>query len=165
MIRGFFRAESRYPLPIVEVHLSLPTLGLTTRQLEFVVDTGASTSCLHPIDAVAMGLALDDLDDPTRWDRAEFRGGVGGASRYFIVPASCQFEDDSGPRRSIEGEMRIAQFTSANAELPSLLAGMFCGTSGSSPTGTRRPLNSSSCHISRSYQPTSQYWPNLRPTE
>jgi hypothetical protein len=106
---------------MVGVRVSLPTLNLGPRVINFVIDTGASTTCLHPLDAVLIGIAVDRLERATGWARSETRTGIGGNVRYSVVPAVYGFEDEDGSALVFEQDIRVAQFSSATAELPSLL--------------------------------------------
>ena len=47
--------------------------------------------------------------------------GVGGSAIYFVVPAFYAFLQDDDEWRLISGEIRIAQLTTGNERLPSLL--------------------------------------------
>lgn len=86
-----------------------------------MIDTGATVSCLHPFDAARFRILPDELDDPALWAKSESHGGVGGTGRYYVVRAFYGFTHEDGNVQSIEGQIRLAQFTRANAELPSLL--------------------------------------------
>jgi hypothetical protein len=121
VISGFFDPESDTPYPVVWVTLELPSRGVAGQRVPFLIDTGATTSCLHPFDAARFLIRPDELDDANRWQRSESHGGVGGHGRYYVVDAVYTFAHEDGTTQSIDGEVRIAQFTNANAELPSLL--------------------------------------------
>jgi hypothetical protein len=47
--------------------------------------------------------------------------GVGGRTVCYVVPASFAFRHDDGHRQTLQGNLRIAQLTSDNRTLPSLL--------------------------------------------
>jgi hypothetical protein len=121
VIVGYFDPARRQPVPVMSVLLQLPRRASAAEQIDFVIDTGATTSCLHPFDAARFLIRPDELDDANRWQRSESHGGVGGHGRYDVVDAVYTFAHEDGTTQSIDGEVRIAQFTNANAELPSLL--------------------------------------------
>jgi hypothetical protein len=73
------------------------------------------------MDAARFRIRPDELDDANRFPRFENYGGIGGRGRYYILRAIYSFTHDDGSTQSIEQEVRIAQFTNANAGLPSLL--------------------------------------------
>jgi hypothetical protein len=121
VIFGFFDPESETPYPAVWVTVELRSGGIAGQRVPFLIDTGAATSCVYPFDAARFLIRPDELDDVSRWPRVESHGGVGGRGRYYVVQAAYTFAHEDGTTQSIDGEIRIAQFTSANAELPSLL--------------------------------------------
>lgn len=124
MISGYFGAAERLPMPLVFVGLRIRTggLGELVGGLPFVLDTGSTTSCLHPVDAInALGIPLADLERPAAWPRAERNQGVGGAGIYYPVPADYFFKRDGRPYLVIRGVVRIAQPTPNNQDLPSIL--------------------------------------------
>ena len=79
MIRGFFDDErGRYPFVTLALRIGEVDLNRWF-PLEFVIDTGAEQTCLHPRDAVReMGIPEDRLGNPAHWPTAISGGGVGG---------------------------------------------------------------------------------------
>lgn len=68
MIAGFFDPVSAWPLPKVEVTLLIPEISTRWVPIEFVLDTGSATTCLHPRDAMGpFGIDAGHLLRPDRW--------------------------------------------------------------------------------------------------
>jgi hypothetical protein len=100
----------------------LPKIHEKWVSIDFPLDTGASTTSPHPLDAVVrIGISPTHLIDATNWTRPEPHGGVGGSAIYFVVPAFYAFLQDDGQWHPLSGEIRIAQLTAGNTTLPSLL--------------------------------------------
>ena len=99
----------------------LPSIAPKWTSVGFLLDTGAATTCVHPLDALArVDIPLGDLIDPTKWGHPENYGGVGGGARYFVVPAYYALLQDDGQWLQIPGDIRIAEATLGNLKLPSL---------------------------------------------
>ena len=77
MIAGGFDARGR---PILRTRLLVPRFGIDDA-VNFLVDTGAAGTSLHPFDAGLVGLPFDELREP--FDLV----GVGGRSAYYREPA------------------------------------------------------------------------------
>lgn len=73
--------------PYVEGRLSIPTLGIVTN-ISFLVDTGADTTCLMPMDALKASLDYSALTNATT------SVGVGGAANNFTEPAFVVFNNE-----------------------------------------------------------------------
>ena len=110
MIVGRFDSLGR---PYLNSRLIIPRFHLNQR-LEFLLDTGADTTCLHPSDARNAGIPFDQLGD-TRLSR-----GIGGQSTYFREPAVLAFQDGELVRVYQVG-LLIAAPNDSNDVLPSLL--------------------------------------------
>lgn len=122
MIRGFFNPASGLPVPWVRVLLSLPGLSQSWTPVDFLIDTGCTLTTLHPHDAsYRMGIDESRLRRPELWPRTRQMIGIGGSTNDFPIPARYSFADESGEREVIEGEILLAQLTSATLRLPSLL--------------------------------------------
>ena len=90
--------------------------------VDFVLDTGASVTCLHPSDAIQeVGIDPVVLTDPTRWANVTAFGGIGGATSYFTTPAEYALVHSDGQITLIDGTINVAQWTPANQSLPSVL--------------------------------------------
>lgn len=83
MIVGEFDPSGR---PTVEGHLTLPRLGIF-KTIVFLVDTGANTTCIHPIDSLPARIPFHRLEDLV------MSAGVGGTATYFREQASLEFVD------------------------------------------------------------------------
>jgi hypothetical protein len=121
VIRGYFNLGSGWPVPWVQVNLFLPGHSQDWQPVEFLLDTGAAMTCLHPRDAMLVGVEPVRLTSAASWPRLEQSFGVGGAAAIFVTPARYAFERDDLPPYIIEGEIRVAQLSLGNQRLPSLL--------------------------------------------
>ena len=110
MIVGRFDSLGR---PYLSSRLLIPRLQLNQR-IEFLLDTGADSTCLHPRDARNATIPFDQLGN-TRLSR-----GVGGQSTYFREPAVLTFQDGELVRIYQVG-LLIASPNDSNDALPSLL--------------------------------------------
>lgn len=122
MITGFF--DSAFPWPVPKVQAGLFIDGITTKLVSvgFLLDTGASSTCLHPLDAVtSVGISTARLALPGNWTRTESRSGVGGSATYYVVPVTYAFLHHDRRLQLLETEISIAQLTVTNRSLPSLL--------------------------------------------
>jgi hypothetical protein len=123
VIRGFFDLRLRSAIPKVVAGLILPHRGGAFAPVEFVVDTGASATCLHPTDATErMQFSREDLAGLPHVARADRSiSGITGAALYLVVPARYLFVHDDGSLQIIDGEIRIAQPIPGNEAIPSVL--------------------------------------------
>ena len=94
---------------IVPLGLKPPVSG----NVEFLVDTGAHRTCLHPRDAITLGIDL------TKLEYTEPSTGIGGAAYYSPQNAYLLFFH--GDLQVEQVEVLVAQPTQANMGLPSLL--------------------------------------------
>ena len=100
MILGEFLLDG---MPVVEGYVTLPRFNLT-RNVMFLVDTGAYATCIHPRDTERVSLPFDLLERPVASD------GVGGTATYFIEPAVLEFVDgDAREIRRYEIDVRVAK--------------------------------------------------------
>ena len=86
MICGYFDGFGR---PIVEAQVDIPSLNVSY-ETSFVLDTGATVTCLHLRDALGAEINFPELREKGTW---ESLGGVGGSWEYRRVPATLVFED------------------------------------------------------------------------
>ena len=122
MIPGFFDPKRVGPAPKVRANVLLPELANRWFKVDFLLDTGAGITCLHPNDAInRAGLTSTVLSDPAQWRRREPARGVGGQATYFVVPAIYAFVTDAGQMQLVRGQTRVAQFRPGDMNLPSLL--------------------------------------------
>ena len=102
--------------------LWLPDLQPRWTPIEFLIDTGASHTALHPLDAIRrVQIAAETLAKPSMWPVHETPSGIGGSALYFVVEAHYAFLKDYGDWHQLSAELRIAQATGSNLTLPSLL--------------------------------------------
>jgi predicted aspartyl protease len=122
VISGRFGLNFVLPMPVVRATLQLPGLTQDFVAVDFLVDTGATSSCLHPRDA-KIGLGIDPamLADSSRWPSRRRSNGIGGMATSYVWPAVFQFEHDDGSMQQVTHEIDIAQPSASNATLPSLL--------------------------------------------
>lgn len=114
MIKGFIDGR----LPRIAAVVAIPALGGTPVRVRFLLDTGAATSLISPVDSRAMGLnPIQLVDDP----RAEFAGGIGGTIRYVAVVALLDFVEDTARLNPYRTPIGIAESTAASEVLPSIL--------------------------------------------
>ena len=107
---------------MVRVAIFIPDIMNGWVAVDFLLDTGASTTSLHPLDAVSkVGIDPVRLAQPSRWSDFEDHGGIGGESRYFPLPARYAFLADDGSVKEYSEQIYIAQLTPVNQTLPSLL--------------------------------------------
>ena len=110
MIRSFFGPRNT---PYISCRVVIPRLGLD-RRIDFLLDTGADSTCLHPSDAQMLGIPFDMLRDES------ISSGIGGGASYYRESALLAFRD--GPITSgYNIRLLIARPTTSNARLPSLL--------------------------------------------
>ena len=112
MIIGYFGpAGALY----VSGDLQFPRLGVSGG-LDFLVDTGASRTVIHPSDI--QGLALP----PGLLAHRRPMHGVGGASGFFFEPAILYFwDDDQSTIYTHRLAIGIAEPNAVNRNYPSLL--------------------------------------------
>jgi hypothetical protein len=109
-------------MPVVRVSLRLPRIARDFVSIDFLVDTGATESYLHPLDAkVRVGIDHATLTDPPRWLNRQVTHGIGGRVTCYVEPAVYVFHHDDGHEQQITHEIHIAPPTATNAMLPSLL--------------------------------------------
>ena len=99
--------------PYVSGRVIIPRFGIE-RQIDFLLDTGADSTCLHPYDAQRIGVPFELLRDEA------YSGGVGGRASYYREQALLTFRDGS-VSRVYDIRLLIAKPTTSNLRLPSLL--------------------------------------------
>lgn len=122
MIKGYFDNPALRPIPRVRVAVYLKTISAEWATIPFLLDTGATATCVHPVDAVSqIGISPTQLVQPGYWPKAETVTGVGGNPIYFVCDAFYAFRQEDSTLHFIDGEIRVAQTTPSNGNLPSLL--------------------------------------------
>ena len=123
MIAGYFDPLSpQWPVPMVRVALYLPRINSQWVFVDFLLDTGASTTSLHPRDALTqVGISAGTLAQPDMWPQRTSHQGIGGSPVYYQEPVTYGLEHTDGTWQTIPGELAIAQLRPDNLPLPSLL--------------------------------------------
>ena len=110
MIRGQFDHRGR---PCVQGWLILPRLNIQG-EVEFLVDTGADSTIIHPSDGLKLGLPFGELHSEI------VSVGIGGDHPYFLEEAVILFKDDAR-LREYRCEILISKPSNNLNRLPSLL--------------------------------------------
>ena len=122
MIVGAFDPGYDTPVPLVRAAVFVSGITSDWVHVFFLLDTGASTTCLHPKDAIfRFGITPVRLALPQHWPAQESRYGVGGGATYYPVQASYAFQHLDDTWQRIDGEIRIAQLRADNQTIDSLL--------------------------------------------
>jgi len=121
VIPGFFDPERSRPAPMVRVDVLMSPATNSWLTVDFLLDTGAGRTCLHPRDSLRSGLSEATLAEPGNWPHHQRMSGVGGSTLYYVTRTVYSFATDSGESEVIEGQILIAQPRPDNAGLPSLL--------------------------------------------
>lgn len=100
--------------PYIEGRLILTSRGLTS-DVSFLVDTGADSSMLMPVDALRIGVDYGGLR------RAVESVGIGGSARTFVEEATLVFSEPGRFLYVYLIELRIAPPSPDIMDLPSLL--------------------------------------------
>lgn len=111
MIEGTY--DQHYGRPYVQGRLSFPRLGIDG-YIDFLVDTGADVTTLHPRDGLSMKVPFDQLNpgQPSQ--------GIGGFADTFEEPAVIMFADGRYVRL-YTASLSVAKPTEYNMTVPSLL--------------------------------------------
>ena len=110
MIQGRFDQQRR---PYVPGWLILPRLGVQG-DVEFLVDTGADSTIIHPSDGQKLGIPFGELQSEI------VSVGIGGNHPYFLEDAVILFEDNTS-LREYRCEVLIGKPSASLNRLPSLL--------------------------------------------
>ena len=109
-------------MPMVQVSLHLPGITADFVTLAFLIDSGATHSCVHPDDAkVRLGIGDAMLSSSLLWPGIRGTRGVGGTATSYTHPAIYGFRHDDGRLQQIHADVQVAAPTPSNATLPSLL--------------------------------------------
>lgn len=112
MIHGYF---DQYGRPYVEGRLTIERLGIHGR-VQFLVDTGADSTALHPHDGEVLRCRYDLLVSPRSM------GGVGGEQDYYPEDgATIIFYGEDIVYTFTDIRVNIAKPAPSNRNLPSLL--------------------------------------------
>ena len=110
MIHGYFEADGT---PYVAVRLVLPRLGIRS-DVAVLVDTGATSTILHPSDVGDMQFPFDQLCS------AVIVTSVSGRQTYYAEPAVVSFYDGEA-RQDFRIDLYVAKPHPVVDELDSLL--------------------------------------------
>ena len=116
MIRGYVSAGS----PFVPLRVSFERLRTRDPRydLQFLIDTGAAVSVIHPVDATAIAI---DFEGSFAGAPVETNLGIGGTARYQREMSSLEFTQADGTWSRYRFALRIALPSASNAVLPSIL--------------------------------------------
>ena len=90
MIIGRF---DEYGRPFIRGRLFIPRLNVDS-EIDFLLDTGADATCLHPVDLERIGIEADFVPAGSVIEPS----GIGGRGRYFEETAVLFFEDETALR-------------------------------------------------------------------
>jgi hypothetical protein len=122
VIRGEFDPSAPYPKPWVRVLVYLEGHSPIWTEVRFLIDTGAGMTCLHPRDALSVGVPRRSLLRRQAWSNPPIHmSGVGGTMEYFETPYSYAFQTMNGDLHIIDRNILVARATLANTGLPALL--------------------------------------------
>lgn len=123
MIHGYFDVlRFERPVPRVPIDTMLPRISPLPSTIDFLIDTGATRSTIHPGDMIArFRVNPSDLASADRWPRRRPGLGIGGRVLDYIELANLRFERDDGSALRLEQDVLIAQLAADNEGLPSLL--------------------------------------------
>ena len=90
MIQGYYATRpDPYPsAPYVRAFIVLRGGTRLGRNIDFLIDTGADDTCLHPSDVIALGVDASILNPNTRVSHT----GIGGGLYYYSTEATLVFE-------------------------------------------------------------------------
>ena len=95
---GFYHSEAdEPPAPYIKARVVLPNLGVAG-EVNFLIDTGADVTFLHPEDVDRLGIDFRQLSP----DALERAAGIGGGSGYYRENATLTFQDSAGPELHCE---------------------------------------------------------------
>lgn len=122
MITGFFPPD-RPPHPYLSVAVFVPGISTEWALVEFLIDTGAARTSIHPLDAIRrLGIGPAMLADRSQWQNTTASSGIGGTATYFDLPAFYGFQADADVAWDIiEGRLMLAELTASNQRIPSLM--------------------------------------------
>ena len=103
--------------PFVKARVTIPRFGVQ-REVDFLVDTGADSTCVNHRDVAYMGLFPEILQG----SETTYAEGIGGGSQYFRENARLEFLDtDDGHPYVHTFILLIADLSDTPLPIPSLL--------------------------------------------
>lgn len=112
MIIGRFGGTSQRPH--IEARLAIPSLKLSG-EISLILDTGADSTVLMPMDAVKLGVDYGALKVPTQ------STGIGGVSHGFREQGVLTFRGSGGALYTYQISLILPAPTSQIMAIPSLL--------------------------------------------
>jgi hypothetical protein len=107
---------------MIRVLLYLPGISKNWVPVDFLLDTGAGTSVVHPLDATTkLGIHDAALRNPAIWPIQRTAYGIGGSSPEYSVPAIYALQHDDGTWARHREDLATARPMPGNQTLPSLL--------------------------------------------
>lgn len=122
-IEGYFRSGlDLEPAAYVRTYIYLPRLGISG-SVDFLIDTGADRTALHPWDIDNLGISYRRL----RRSTLTYAGGIGGELGYYRESGIVVFRESQSQTRAYELDFHISERTNAPEldDLPSLLGRNF----------------------------------------
>ena len=117
-INGRFREQEALPSPLVTAFVEIPDLGVSA-SVEFLVDTGATRTALHPGDVLKLGI---DIVTYAAGAYPRTIAGIGGQASYGVEDAILHFKNSKANLRALIGPLEQSQFDFAlKKHVPSLL--------------------------------------------
>lgn len=122
MIRGAFGWSGTSPHAFVRLVVRVPDLRDAWVVVDFMVDTGASHTVIHPPD-LRRGFRMteDEVDSVVARLGPLPMTTAGGVAEASAAPATLVFPHEDGAVHQMEATLRIPRVSAANRELPSLL--------------------------------------------
>ena len=100
---GFYHTVAdEPPAPYFKAQVILPNLGVAG-EVNFLIDTGADVTFLHPEDVDNLGIDYRQLNPAAR----EATVGLGGRSDYYRETATLIFQDSAGGELGCELDIFI----------------------------------------------------------
>lgn len=122
MIPGYFDTTKRPGLAFIDVALRITGVSASWSVVPFLIDTGAATTCVHPLDAInRLSIPATTLQQQQAWHHHETYHGIGGSALYYVVPVEYAFLTDQGHTHVLPGHVRIARPLPHNQNMESLL--------------------------------------------
>lgn len=118
-IEGYYKTGIQLlPAPHVQAVVRLPRIGIEGT-IDFLIDTGADITCLHPGDVTKLEVPYRRM----RRSTIVSPSGVGGSFNYYRELGELFFRDQDGSIRVFVSLVHICQKTRSRAiqGLPSLL--------------------------------------------
>ena len=101
----------------MKARVEIPRLSVEG-SLNFLIDTGADRTTIHPVDLQAIGVRHPDLDASQKWDCS----GIGGTVAYSMEKVVLHFKKVDLCQEVAIGPLELGFFNNAQeGRLPSLI--------------------------------------------